>query len=392
MMAENRNRDKILAVGYSVRHIVCSGSRAGYEMYAADEFGDVDTRRCAKRYIPLEPLSNLSHEIGAMDGIILGSGMENANFLFEKRDMAKIWGNPIDTVKRVSNKAWLATQLDDLNVPHPHTCTCIRAIEELKEKEGRLKLKLRYPVVVKPTYGGGGTMNKLCWYDKELTRFANRDFICQEYIRGRHASVSTLSTGKEVVSVAVNEQLIGLDSLHAPGSFSYCGNITPFHPVSRLAEQMCEIAEFLTLKFGLKGSNGFDFVISADDSQPFLIEVNPRFQGSLDTVELSTGLNLVDGAIKAVREGILPERITTHKYAVKLILYAERDMVVKRDLDGGISIGGIADIPAKGTVIRSGQPIASCIGVGDKRATAINAAMEHLALLKSSVSPLPFTR
>ena len=383
--SENRNREKVLAVGYSVRHIVCSGFRAGYEMYAADAFGDVDTKRCAKRYIALEPLSNLYREIGAMDGIILGSGMENANFLFEKRDMEKIWGNPIETVKRVSNKAWLATQLDDLDVPHPYTCSCIRTVEELKE--GKLKLKLRYPVVVKPIYGGGGTMNKLCWNDKELTRFANRDFICQEYIRGRHASVSTLSTGKEVVSVAVNEQLIGLDSLHAPGSFSYCGNITPFHPVSRLAEQMCEIAEFLTLKFGLKGSNGFDFVISADDHQPFLIEVNPRFQGSLDTVELSTGLNLVDGAIKAVRKSLLPERIITHRYAVKLVLYAERDTVVKRDFDGGI-----ADIPAKGTVIRSGQPIASCIGVGDKRATAVAAAMENLALLKSGVSSLPSPR
>ncbi len=394
--------EKILAVGYSVRHIVCSGARAGYEMYAADAFGDEDTKWCARRYIPLEHLLNRHHgldksEAGAMDGIILGSGLENADLWFvQGREQDKILGNPPSKMREVSNKAWLAAQLEELNIPHPRTCH----VEEMGRGCGDAEQELHYPVVLKPIYGGGGRMNVLCMSDEDVTRFATAqtraqgfNFIIQEYIRGRHASVSTLSTGKEAVSVAVNEQLIGLAALHAPGSFSYCGNITPLTlPAShaRVYEQMCEIAEFLTLEFGLKGSNGFDFVISTGGSswQPFLIEINPRFQGSLDTVERSTGLNLVSESIKAVREGVLPDRVTMRRYAVKLILYADRDMVVNgivSDFKVGTGAGeggdGIADIPPKGRFIRAGEPVASCIGAGNTRGEAILAAMRHLTAL-----------
>ncbi len=353
---------KILAIGYSVRHIVCSGTRAGYEMYAADAFGDEDTLRCAVRYTPLE---NIRHVIDDVDGILLGSGLENADLGFITED--KILGNSPERMRQVSNKAWLADRLDELDVAHPRTSL----MADINAQ------RLRYPVVVKPIYGGGGTNNILCMKDSDLTKFKSYDFICQEYIKGTHASVSTLSTGKEAISVGVNEQLIGVASLHAPGSFSYCGNITPL--VSQASERMCEIAEFLTLEFGLKGTNGFDFVITGE-GQPLLIEVNPRFQGSLDTIELSTGLNLVDAVVKAVRSSLLPERIVTQRYAVRLILYADHDVVASINF-----VDGIVDIPTDGRVIRAGQPVASCTGTGATRADAIAAAMRRLRRLKTGL-------
>jgi predicted ATP-grasp superfamily ATP-dependent carboligase len=117
---------KILVIGYSVRHIVCSGSRAGYEMYAADAFGDIDTRRCATRYFPLNPLQlhadvkHLKEEIEEADGIIIGSGFESADFDFlNAEDRRKILGNAPEKTKEVSNKAWLSSRLDDLGIPHP---------------------------------------------------------------------------------------------------------------------------------------------------------------------------------------------------------------------------------------------------------------------------------
>ncbi|MGB2727204.1 MAG: hypothetical protein WBD09_01840 [Halobacteriota archaeon] len=122
--------EKILAIGYSVRHIVCSGSRAGYEMYAADAFGDVDTRRSAKKYFPLNPLQLqadvrlLEGVINEMDGIIIGSGFESADFGFlTAEDRRKILGNAPEKTKEVSNKAWLASRLDDFGIAHPLTYT-----------------------------------------------------------------------------------------------------------------------------------------------------------------------------------------------------------------------------------------------------------------------------
>ena len=378
---------KILAIGYSVRHIVCSGSRAGYEMYAADAFGDVDTRKCATRYFPLNPLQlhadvkHLKAEIEEADGIIIGSGFESADFGFlTVKDRKKIVGNTPEKTREVSNKAWLSSRLDDLGIPHPLSYTG-REIAEEKEKA---KLKdIHYPVVAKPVYGGGGTANFFCIDEKELIHWAKLfpDFLFQEYINGTHASVSLISTEHEAISVSVNEQLIGLDSVYAPGPFAYCGNISPF--VTKSSERLCEIAEFLTTELGLVGSNGIDFVVT--DDVPFVIEVNPRFQGSLDTVELSTGLNLnlVDASMKAVRGDLLVERVEAKRYAAKTIVFARQEGVVMGNLDMGVQ--GIVDIPEKGRIVKQGEPIATGIGIGDSREEAVAEAMSNVKRIKAGV-------
>ena len=373
--------EKILAIGYSVRHIVCSGSRAGYEMYAADAFGDVDTRRCAKKYFPLNPLQLqadvrlLEGAINKMDGIIIGSGFESADFGFLKaEDRRKILGNAPEKTKEVSNKAWLASRLDDFGIAHPLTYTG----RELAERIEKAK-HLHYPVVAKPAYGGGGTANFFCNNEKELIRCAKQlpEFLFQEYIKGKHASVSLISSKRETISVSVNEQLIGLDSLCAPGPFVYCGNVSPF--VTKFSERVCEIAEEMAMELGLVGSNGIDFVIT--DDGPFVIEVNPRFQGTLDTVELSTGLNLVDASMKAVRVDLLVERAMAKKYAAKTIAFANQEGVVVENFD----TSGIVDIPEKGRIIKPGVPIATGIGVGDSRAEAFAEAMKNVERIKAGV-------
>ncbi|MGB7531645.1 MAG: ATP-grasp domain-containing protein [Halobacteriota archaeon] len=385
---------KILVIGYSVRHIVCSGSRAGYEMYAADAFGDIDTRRCATRYFPLNPLQlhadvkHLKAEIEETDGIIIGSGFESADFGFlTAKDRKKIVGNTPEKTREVSNKAWLSSRLDDLGIPHPLSYTGREIAEGEGEWEEKAKLKdFHYPVVAKPVYGGGGTANFFCIDEKELIHWAKLfpDFLFQEYINGTHASVSLISTEHEAISVSVNEQLIGLDSVYAPGPFAYCGNISPF--VTKSSERMCEIAEFLTTELGLVGSNGIDFVVT--DDLPFVIEVNPRFQGSLDTVELSTGLNLnlVDASMKAVREegDLRVERVEAKRYAAKTIVFAKQELrVVMGNLDRDVQ--GIVDIPEKGRIVKQGEPIATGIGIGDSREEAVAEAMKNVERIKASI-------
>ena len=388
---KERKALKILAIGYSVRHIVCSGSRAGYEMYAADAFGDVDTRRCATRYFPLNPLQlhadvkHLKAEIEEADGIIIGSGFESADFGFlTVKDRKKIVGNTPELTREVSNKAWLSSRLDDLGIPHPLSYTGREIAEGEGEWEEKAKLKdFHYPVVAKPVYGGGGTANFFCIDEKELIHWAKLfpEFLFQEYINGTHASVSLISTEHEAISVSVNEQLIGLDSVYAPGPFAYCGNISPF--VTKSSERMCEIAEFLTTELGLVGSNGIDFVVT--DDVPFVIEVNPRFQGSLDTVELSTGLNLnlVDASMKAVRGDLLVERVEAKRYAAKTIVFARQEGVVMGNLDMGVQ--GIVDIPEKGRIVKQGEPIATGIGIGDSREEAVAEAMSNVKRIKAGV-------
>jgi predicted ATP-grasp superfamily ATP-dependent carboligase len=133
------------------------------------------------------------------------------------------------------------------------------------------------------------------------------------------------------------------------------------------------------MKLELIGSNGVDFVVT--DDELFVIEVNPRFQGSLDTVELSTGLNLVDAHVKGVKRDLLTERVEAKRYAAKAIVFAKQEGVVMRNLDRD----GIVDIPEKGRIVKCGEPIATGIGIGDSRAEAFAEAMEKVVRIKAGV-------
>jgi hypothetical protein len=185
--------------------------------------------------------------------------------------------------------------------------------------------------------------------------------------------VSLVSNEKgEVKSFCVNEQLIGIDWLNAPSKFAYCGNIIPFE--TELVSEICEIAAEIIRELELIGSNGVDFVIS--NGKAVVIEVNPRFQGSIEALEIATGCNIFDCHIKACRNEHFdikkPER-----FGMRAVVYAKADMVIEEDLRRW----GFGDVPAIGTMIPGGEPVASVLGYSETRSGVIGDAREVIARL-----------
>ncbi|MBN1133585.1 MAG: ATP-grasp domain-containing protein [Methanosarcinaceae archaeon] len=372
----------ILAIGYSSRNIVCSARRAGYNVYAIDAFCDMDLVECATgsrmidlgdkgdiKQIDREKIIELieSFDVG-FDSIVLGSG-------FEMMDLSHlpypILNNGPQIMQKVSDKEIFAKKLGTLDVPHP----CIYSINELGSAP--------YPLMVKPKYGGGGILNRVATNEDELCaifgelsalspQMTSDDMLIQDFISGTAASVSVISTKNEARAIAINEQLIGIPWL-TELPFAYCGNITPFE--TPYAEKMCEMAEKLVLDFGLVGSNGVDFIIS--DRGPVVIEINARFQGSLDTVELATGINIFDAHMKAFG-GELPDKTETFRFAARAVLYTDLDMVINRQVLDGIVKENTIDIPNDGHRAFAGDPLTSIIATGRKRQDVLRNIMNSV--------------
>jgi predicted ATP-grasp superfamily ATP-dependent carboligase len=163
---------------------------------------------------------------------------------------------------------------------------------------------------------------------------------------------------------------------------------------------MIEMAEEIASSLNLVGSNGIDFLIT--DNGPIVVEVNPRFQGSLDTVEAATGLNLFHAHVESFFNGIeaLRGRLGSlgkgelchsarnaeirkaRMAAGRGVLYAERQMTVKGDLRSDIK--EICDVPSPGYRPAIGQPVTSINALGSDRA----AVMDRLAYLASKLQGL----
>ncbi|MHC1594568.1 MAG: ATP-grasp domain-containing protein [Methanotrichaceae archaeon] len=341
---------RILAVGHNVRQIATSASRAGHIVLAADCYCDqdlVDAVSEAKRLgcdpsVPND-LARAAREVVqdaldsfSPDAVVLGSGLED---LVVKG--VEVLNNPAQKVAQVSDKLWLARWLERRGYP-----TISTALPEDKDKlEG-------WPLMVKPRTGAGGWKNRLIWDDEDED--LGGDLVVQEWVEGKTASVSVLGDGCQALAVAVNEQMIGTPWLGARG-FRYCGNLTPFYG-SETAE-MAEMGEEIVAELGLVGSNGIDFL--ATDRGPVVVEVNPRIQGSLDSVELSTGMSIFQAHLLSFR-GDLPERPVHYRRAAgRAILFADRDLIT-----GDLCGDWVADVPRAGSIFRRDEPVVSILAAG----------------------------
>lgn len=367
---------KILVLGYNTRHMVCSAHRSGYKIYSLDHFGDIDLLRCAEKALTFNSLeANLLEYIEKFEniaGIVLGPGMENLDpGLFED---IRVFNNSHEVISKVSDKMWLAKKLRSLGIPHPLTLP----LDTSKY--------LKFPLILKPIRGSGGMQNRLIRDEGELLKLREYldkgRFILQEYVSGIPASTSVISTRDKARAIAVNEQLIGLPWL-TQLPFAYCGNITPLETV--WGREMRRIAEFLAGKLNLVGSNGVDFILTEDG--PVVLEVNPRFQGSIDTIELSSGMRIFDAHIRAF-QGELPEVKEPKCYAGKAILFSTNPLTISKGASeaflGYLEKEVVADVPSQGRLIQPDEPIITILCKGDSREETLESIMYTASLIREA--------
>jgi hypothetical protein len=349
----------VLIAGFATRHVAWSASKAGYAVYAVDHFCDQDLSWYTKDRLKFEELEELPDRIAEM------AGRHEIDF-FVPTSGAEIIGTAIPLAG--TDRATAARLLDKLDVQ--------RFFEGMHIPVPPLANETDYPYVIKPRAGAGGWRNAIIRSQDDLMRWREETpgigEILQKQVRGIPASVSCLADGKHAVAIAANEQVLrGGDA--AP--FGFIGSITPLdHP---LAERMKALAVRAAAASGCVGSVGVDFVLGED---AWAIEVNPRFQATVDTVEASTGSNLFSLHMDAC-EGKLPPKVPEpERYVSRQILFAEQDLVVKEDLSG---FGPrIADIPWPGSSFEEGQAVVSAFGTGGNRSEALQDLDNTLNKLK----------
>jgi len=397
----------LLLIGMDTTSLAKSAKKAGYKVCAVDYFGDQDLRAvsdCTFSMIQqkeggscgrlsanfdvkalLEGAKKMSR-VNPIDAILLSTGLDDSpEVLRELSEIVPILGNSPEMIQKVRDREGFTDELKRLEVPVPETVV----VQDLSEAAGASE-KIGYPVVAKPVKGfGGAGIRKI--EDSEGFGEIFKELFCpqqgvviQEYIQGIAASVSVISSKNGSSVLTVNEQLIGLSEFGQKEPFGYCGNIVPLN-ASEDTLSMCRgLAERVVLHFGLVGSNGVDIAIS-DSGIPYVVEVNPRFQGTLECVENVLDLNMVEAHVKACRKGLLPKVPNTiPKFCTRLVLFAPHRSVVS-DLS---RYAEVRDIPLPGVLIEEGEPICSIIAEENDRDSSFKKARNAAQQIFSSLKPI----
>lgn len=317
---------RFLVVGTNTRNVVESAKKAGYEVFALTKYVDADLKLYANKVFKIDEdfdkkevekrVKEMSESLNAK--VILSSGYE----------LLKVenFGSKIN--RKIVDKLKFYRELERIGIDYPEILS-----------NGEVG-------ILKPRIGGGG----------EGIRFSNKrekGHVLQRFIDGLPCSVSLLCSESYKAIAGVNEMIVGEKILNAK-DFQYCGNITPLIAEKEVIERMIAIAKDLAEYFELRGSIGVDFILA---EKPYVLEVNPRFQGSLDSIELSTDSNLFDLHVKAVEN----EKINDLKYkriASRAILFAKSDLPIKVSPIGNPFY---ADIPNTGDFYKKDMPLVSVL-------------------------------
>jgi len=349
----------ILVAGFSTRHVAASANRAGYTVYAIDNFCDSDLGAYVKGAETFLELADLPHIITSackkwdIDGILVTSGAESITV-----DTAPVLGSSAECAARFCDKQQIQHFFEKNNIPSP------KQIDPASIEPGK-------QYILKPQEGAGGWRNRAIYSQKDIDEWVEEfqaPFILQEYVSGIPASACCITTGKEARVIALNAQLMRDDPLMP---FGFCGSYTPFiHPCS---QQMIQLALKIALASGCIGIIGIDFIVG---DEIWAIEVNPRFQATLETVERATGINLVQTHIDACN-GIISDLIPLSpiylKTCIRRILFASRDMTWPTSSERPCledDLMRFSDIPHPGTPFEPGDAVISMYGIGTDLATA----------------------
>ncbi len=413
--------ENILLVGVNTRAVACSLKKLGYTVNSADYFGTMDLRSCAdhvKSVLDQKPESSCGQftqrfnpqlikemaleMVDVADGIICCAGSSPSWF-----PSPKIIGN--QSVDGVEDKFSLYLELKKhFRVPETYLPADIHEVREIASNAPLKKF------ILKPRSGAGGYGVRILedrnvgllgdnntgllddgnvglWGNMDLgplddmdpeqcpteiaREFSSGEWILQEFVDGENISASVLSTVDKARTILTSTQIIGDTKLGQMEPFGYCGNTVPYTGDMEISE----LAQKVVAHLSLIGSNGVDFM--AKNGEVYVIEVNPRLQGTFECAELSLDINMAEAHLEAC-QGRLVEVPPPHRFAVKMVVHA-----LERSQVGNLNFPGVCDLPHPGVIIEKGEPMVTVLSSCNVMEDTIYSARRTVQKVYSSFQP-----
>lgn len=402
MSSPLRNK-RIGVIGFNARPIACSAKKAGASVFVSDYWGDDDISSCCEDWIAIltptpgarqrQPLDVPLHEglvenllyltkECELDYVFVGSGFDDHADALEPfyRDGLLIGCSP-DQIRRARDFRYLAKKAESLEIHTPKRLVVETPNEAIDSEE------FIFPYLVRPTHSGGGSGIRLArnphdvinaFGEPEDDEYQPR--VIQEYVPGIDISSSVLTSGKQALTLSVQGQLIGMPTAGRNCDFAYCGNYYPSGLVKEIVSRISDISEIISSELELDGSVGIDYIVD-ESNQIWLMEVNPRIQGTLELIEAASSLSVTSLHVLA-SQGKLPEKIPEINPGVKLIVYSRCDGPVP-DL---AKFPNTVDRTPKGVMVNMRDPICTVIEVGKSMIDCYRKASETALTIQKAVA------
>jgi uncharacterized protein len=364
----------ILIFAQSGRFLAQSATQAGYTVWVADCFGDVDLVNVADRWQSLPAFSELTHDRiftelseltkGEQCLLICGSGIEQCyHLLLPLPPNIKLIGNTPDTIQPIKTPTLFFKLLNDNAINYPET----RFKAAFNKLYDGTWLK-------KAASGLGGSHIQ---YAVLNTNDIDDKYYYQRFIAGISGSCLFLADGRDAQLININQQHLS-PNRHAPfrlGRIESAWQLSAAHN-----DQLQKIIKQLIAATGLIGLNSLDFVIS-DNNELLTLEINPRISASAELISHSAVL--FQQHLDVCLGQYLTSEIPINADSASLFYhYATTDLIVPQNMKWPAECH---DIPAAEIVIKQDEPI--CISVVEVNKNQL-ATQQHIVIEEKILSQL----
>lgn len=314
---DSKNPKKIMVLGsgpirigqgiefdYCSVHSVLALKNLGYETIIVNnnpETVSTDFDIADKLYFePLTPedvenIVSVEHPYGA---IVQFGGQTAIKLTKALHEMGvKILGTQEVDMDRSEDRELFDEALEHCKILRPKGET-VYTVEEAKQVANRLK----YPVLVRPSYVLGGQGMAIAYDDKDVERLISdineivqeHPILVDKYMQGKEMEVDAISDGEDVLIPGVME-LLERAGIHSGDSISvYPTSIIEQKYIDKIVDYTKRIAKELNII----GLFNIQFIIC--EGEVYIIEVNPRASRTIPYISKVTGLPVIDVATRVI--------------------------------------------------------------------------------------------
>nr|WP_229705133.1 acetyl/propionyl/methylcrotonyl-CoA carboxylase subunit alpha [Williamsia phyllosphaerae] len=374
-------------------------------VHAADDAILIGPAPARESYLKIDAIIDAATRTGA-DAIHPGYGFlsENADFASacEKAGIVFIGPTP-DAMTVMGDKITAKNTVSGHGVPVvPGIARPGLTDDELIDAAG----DIGYPVLVKPSAGGGGKGMRVVHESSDLaaalvsarreaaSSFGDDTLFLERFVlRPRHIEVQVLADTHGGV-IHLGERECSLQRRHQKVIEEAPSPLLDETTRALIGAAACDTARSV----GYRGAGTVEFIVSADrPDEFFFMEMNTRLQVEHPVTEMVTGVDLVQWQIRVARGetlDIAQDDVTLTGHAIEARVYAEDPAhgfiptggtVVDLDEPTGTGVRVDSGV-ATGSVVGSNYDpmLSKVIAHGPDRATAVarlDRALEHTALL-----------
>ncbi|MDD3224682.1 MAG: carbamoyl-phosphate synthase (glutamine-hydrolyzing) large subunit [Clostridium sp.] len=230
-------------------------------------------------------------------GVIVQFGGQTAINLSEKLDEkgVKILGTSFKSIDLAEDREKFSELLKDIDIPLPKGLS-VTNIDEAYDAAAKLK----YPVIVRPSYVIGGRAMQVVYDDKTLEKYMKEavnlskeyPVLVDKYIRGTEIEVDAISDGENILMPGIME--------HVERTGVHSGDSITMYPTKTLSEDVLNKLENYTLRIAkalnIRGLFNIQYVFDGEDV--YVIEVNPRASRTVPILSKVTHIPMVKMAVE----------------------------------------------------------------------------------------------